>query len=40
MSILGHKTMSEAQKYVDDADQEQLAKAAISKLERDAFNRD
>jgi integrase len=40
MSILGHKTMSEAQKYIDDADQEQLAKAAISKLERDAFNRD
>lgn len=35
MAILGHKTMSEAQKYVDDADQERLATAAILKLERD-----
>lgn len=34
MAILGHKTMSEAQKYVDDADQEKLATAAILKLER------
>lgn len=34
MSILGHKTMSEAQKYVDDADQARLAEAAILKLDR------
>ncbi len=40
MAILGHKTMSEAQKYVDDADQERLAKAAISKLENEAVSRD
>ena len=40
MAILGHKTMSEAQKYVDDADQERLARAAISKLENDALCRD
>lgn len=39
MAILGHKTMSEAQKYVDDADQTRLAEAAILKLERDAAAR-
>jgi integrase len=35
MSITGHKTMSEAQRYVDDADQKTLAIDAINKLEAD-----
>lgn len=35
MAILGHKTMSEAQRYVDDADQTRLATAAIKKLEKE-----
>lgn len=33
MSILGHKTLSEAERYTRDADQEKLAKAAIVRLE-------
>jgi integrase len=35
MSITGHKTMSEAQRYVDEADQKTLAIGAIKKLEAD-----
>lgn len=34
MAILGHKTLSEAERYTRDADQVQLASAAILKLER------
>lgn len=34
MAILGHKTLSEAQRYVDDADQFRLAEAAMAKMER------
>jgi site-specific recombinase XerD len=33
MSVLGHVTMSEAQKYCDEADQAALAEQALSKLE-------
>jgi integrase len=33
MSILGHKTMSEAERYTRDADQQRLAEAAIVRLE-------
>jgi integrase len=33
MSILGHKTLAEAERYTRDADQEKLAEAAILRLE-------
>lgn len=33
MSILGHKTLSEAERYTRDADQQRLAEAAIVRLE-------
>jgi integrase len=33
MAVLGHKTMSEAQRYIEDADQERLAESAILRLE-------
>ena len=35
MAVTGHKTMSEVQRYVDDADQKSLAIDAINKLEAD-----
>jgi integrase len=34
MSITGHKTLAEVQRYVDAADKEQLAMQAIAKLKR------
>jgi integrase len=33
MAVLGHKTLSEAERYTRDADQTQLATAAVAKLE-------
>ena len=33
MAVLGHKTLSEAERYTRDADQAQLATAAVAKLE-------
>jgi enterobacteria phage integrase len=35
MAVLGHKTLAEAARYTRDADQEALAAAAITKLERE-----
>jgi integrase len=34
MAVLGHKSLSEAERYTRDADQKQLAEAAIVKLEK------
>jgi integrase len=34
MAVLGHKTLSEAERYTREADQVQLATAAVAKLER------
>jgi hypothetical protein len=34
MAVLGHKSLSEAERYTRDADQKQLAEAAIIKLEK------
>jgi integrase len=36
MSITGHKTLAEVQRYVDAADKKRLAEQAIAKLSRDA----
>ena len=35
MSILGHKTLAEAERYVREADKTKLAKAAMLKFEKD-----
>ena len=37
MAVLGHKSLAEADRYTRDADREQLASAAVTKLE-DADN--
>jgi integrase len=39
MAVLGHKTLSEAERYTRDADQAQLATAAVAKLEGRNANR-
>jgi hypothetical protein len=39
MAVLGHKTLSEAERYTRDADQAQLATAAVAKLEGRSTNR-
>ena len=33
MAVLGHKTLSEAERYTRDADQARLASAAVARLE-------
>jgi enterobacteria phage integrase len=33
MAVLGHKTLTEAERYTREADQAQLAMAALAKLE-------
>jgi integrase len=40
MAVLGHKTLSEAERYTREADQAQLATAAMTKLEGRSANRD
>ena len=39
MSILGHTTLAEAERYTEDADQESLAEAAVIRLEGHKANR-
>ena len=39
MSILGHKTLAEAERYTREADQAKLAVAAVLKLEGRTVNR-
>lgn len=39
MSVLGHKSLAEAERYTREADQARLANAAVSKLERQNENR-
>jgi integrase len=39
MSILGHKTLAEAERYTRDADQQRLARAAVTRLEAHGENR-
>ena len=39
MSILGHKTLAEAERYTREADQAKLAAAAVLKLEGRNVNR-
>ena len=39
MAVLGHKTLSEAERYTRDADQAQLATVAVAKLEGRSTNR-
>ena len=39
MSVLGHKTLTEAERYTRAADQARLAFAAMSKLEGQTANR-
>ena len=39
MSVLGHKTMAEAERYTREADQSKLATAAVLKLEGRNVNR-
>jgi hypothetical protein len=39
MAVLGHKTLSEAERYTREADQGQLASAALAKLEGRNANR-
>jgi integrase len=39
MSILGHRTPAEAERYTEDADQESLAEDAVIKLEGHKANR-
>ncbi len=34
MAVLGHKTLTEAERYTRDADQAKLAEAAMARLER------
>jgi hypothetical protein len=38
MAVLGHKTLSEAERYTRDADQARLATEAFAKLERRTAN--
>ncbi len=38
MAILGHRTLAEAERYTEDADQHGLAEAAISKLQGQEWN--
>jgi enterobacteria phage integrase len=40
MAVLGHKTLTEAERYTREADQAQLATAAMTKLEGRSANRD
>jgi integrase len=40
MAVLGHKTLTEAERYTRDADQAQLATVAVAKLEGRSTNRD
>jgi enterobacteria phage integrase len=40
MAVLGHKTLTEAERYTRDADQAQLATAALAKLEARMANAD
>jgi site-specific recombinase XerD len=40
MAILGHKTLTEAERYTREADQAQLATAALAKLEGRSTNTD
>jgi hypothetical protein len=39
MAVLGHKTLSEAERYTREADQARLANAAMKKLEGRNANR-
>jgi hypothetical protein len=39
MAVLGHKTLTEAERYTREADQAQLAIAAVAKLEGHKANR-
>ena len=39
MAVLGHKTLSEAERYTRDADQARLASAAVARLEGRSVNR-
>jgi hypothetical protein len=39
MAVLGHKTLTEAERYTREADQVQLATAALAKLEGRNANR-
>jgi integrase len=39
MAVLGHKTLTEAERYTRDADQARLASAAVAKLEGRSANR-
>ncbi|WNJ91777.1 hypothetical protein [Bosea sp. 685] len=39
MSILGHKTLAEAERYTRDADQQRLARVAVARLEAHGENR-
>lgn len=38
MSILGHKTLEEAERYTRDADQQRLARSAVARLEAQGAN--
>jgi integrase len=40
MAVLGHKTLTEAERYTREADQAQLATAALAKLEGRSANKD
>lgn len=33
MAVLGHKTLAEAERYTRDADQQRLARTAVTRLE-------
>ena len=39
MSVLGHRTLAEAERYTREADQAQLATKAVTKLEGHKANR-
>jgi hypothetical protein len=40
MAVLGHKTLTEAERYTREADQARLATAALAKLEGRSANTD
>jgi enterobacteria phage integrase len=40
MAVLGHKTLTEAERYTREADQARLASAALAKLEGRSANID
>jgi hypothetical protein len=40
MAVLGHKSLSEAERYTREANQAQLATAALAKLEGRSANKD